>query len=212
MIESHAAAAGWYPEPSGVEGQRWWDGTRWTEYATPLAAPTHPQAQYAPYGTETASRVPEGTPVDTVWVWVIVVLPSLSIIPLFLWDLEGYMLRSMANPGAADASLYRDPMYLAGVLLGWVGYGAAVVVAYLDMVALRRLGYSRQFHWAWAFLWSLVYLIGRAVVVRRQAGRAGATMWVAIALNAALFVGVLVWFITVVADVMVATMGAYPGV
>lgn len=27
-----AAPAGWYPDPSGQRGSRWWDGTRWTEY------------------------------------------------------------------------------------------------------------------------------------------------------------------------------------
>ncbi|MGH9277895.1 MAG: DUF2510 domain-containing protein, partial [Acidimicrobiales bacterium] len=24
-------AAGWYPDPSGGSGQRYWDGTRWTD-------------------------------------------------------------------------------------------------------------------------------------------------------------------------------------
>jgi hypothetical protein len=26
---------GWYPDPVGFGGSRWWDGTRWTEHATP---------------------------------------------------------------------------------------------------------------------------------------------------------------------------------
>ena len=158
-----------------------------------------------------APRVAEGTPVDTAWIWLIVALPILALIPLFFYDLEGYALQSMTDP-TVEQRMYRDPMYLASVLLGWISYGAIVFFAYLDVVALRKLGYARQFHWAWAFLWSLVYVIGRAVVVKRQAGRSGATMWVAIALNVALFFGVLIWFITIMAEVMGATMGAYPGV
>jgi uncharacterized protein len=29
------AAPGWYPDPGVPGGQRWWDGTRWTDHASP---------------------------------------------------------------------------------------------------------------------------------------------------------------------------------
>jgi hypothetical protein len=210
MIESHAAPAGWYPEPSGAEGQRWWDGTRWTEYATPLAAPPQPAAaQYAPYDGMAAPRVAEGTPVDTAWIWLVIAVPILALIPLFFYDLEGYALQSMTDP-TAEQRMYRDPMYLASVLLGWISYGAIVLFAYLDVVALRKLGYARQFHWAWAFLWSLVYVIGRSVVVKRQAGRGSAPMWVAIGLNVIVFIATLVWIGVMIANVVNASMLLYP--
>jgi uncharacterized protein DUF2510 len=221
MIESHAAPAGWYPEPSGVEGQRWWDGTRWTEYATPLAAPpTAPasvsasvSAQYAPYDGAAQPRVPAGTPVDTAWIWLSVVLPILALVPFFFWDFEGYMLASMTDPSpTAQLRMYLDPMYLTSTMLGWLLYGVSVWFAYLDRVALERLGYARRFHWAWAFLSSLVYVIGRSVVVKRQAGRGMAPMWVAIALNVAVMIAIFVWIGVVTANVMSAVMTSYPGV
>lgn len=34
---STAVPAGWHPDPQGGGGQRWWDGTRWTEHTTPAA-------------------------------------------------------------------------------------------------------------------------------------------------------------------------------
>jgi Protein of unknown function (DUF2510) len=34
--------AGWYPDPSGVPGQRWWDGTSWSDHVAP--AQPHPVA------------------------------------------------------------------------------------------------------------------------------------------------------------------------
>jgi hypothetical protein len=30
-----AAPAGWYPDPSGASGQRYWDGVRWTDHVAP---------------------------------------------------------------------------------------------------------------------------------------------------------------------------------
>ncbi|WP_448006025.1 DUF2510 domain-containing protein [Agromyces bauzanensis] len=204
MTDVHAAPAGWYPAPDGTEGQRWWDGTRWTEYSTPLTAP------YAPYGTA-RSDVPQGTATDTAWIWLIVVLPILPFVPFFLVDFAGYLLRSMTDP-TAQLAMYLDPMYLASVVLGWGVYGLTIWFAYLDMSRLRRLGYARQFHWAWAFLWSLVYVIGRSVVVRRQAGRGSGPMWVAIAVNVAIVIGSFVWVGMLIGDMMSATMSTYPGV
>ncbi|WP_164990431.1 DUF2510 domain-containing protein [Agromyces albus] len=223
MSDLHTAPAGWYPEPNGTDGQRWWDGTRWTEYATPLSPPPQAQyasygrvpqaqAQYAPYGSATAARVAEGTPVDTVWIWLIVVLPILPYIPLFFWDFESYLLQSMTTDPMAQARMYLDPMYLATTALGWLTYGVLVWFAYLDMVALRRLGYAKQFHWAWTFLMPLIYVIGRSVVVKRQAGYGTAPIWVAITLYAAGFVGLMVWFFAIIANFMSTTMESYPAI
>jgi hypothetical protein len=34
---------GWHPDPGGSGGQRWWDGTRWTEHVSaPGVAPPVP--------------------------------------------------------------------------------------------------------------------------------------------------------------------------
>lgn len=39
-----AAEPGWYPDPSGTDGQRWWDGVTWSEHRRPYPAPeaVHP--------------------------------------------------------------------------------------------------------------------------------------------------------------------------
>jgi hypothetical protein len=222
MTDAHTAPAGWYPQPDGSGGQRWWDGERWTEHTSPLTAPAvapvyaaapaavpaaapAPAAAMPQYDSRAQPRVPAGTPVDTPWIWLIVALPLLPLIPLFLWDFEGYMLRSMTDP-MSQLALYVDPWYLTMIGLGWVTYGVLVWLAYLDVKALRALGYVRQFHWAWTFLSSVVYVIGRSVVVKRQAGRGFAPMWTVIALNVAVVIAALVWAGVIIANVVTAAM------
>jgi hypothetical protein len=42
--------AGWYPDPNGTPGQRWWNGASWSDatQAPPLAGPGSQPAPYAP--------------------------------------------------------------------------------------------------------------------------------------------------------------------
>ncbi len=37
MTVSPTPPSGWYPDPSGAPGQRYWDGTAWTEHFAPVA-------------------------------------------------------------------------------------------------------------------------------------------------------------------------------
>ena len=65
--------AGWYPDPDGSGGQRYWDGSAWTEHRSPAAeatqptaepsAPAEPQAPAGPPGSEQPTAVvPTFTP------------------------------------------------------------------------------------------------------------------------------------------------------
>lgn len=40
--------AGWYPDPDGTGGQRYWDGAAWTEHRAPAQTPTPPPEPTAP--------------------------------------------------------------------------------------------------------------------------------------------------------------------
>jgi len=179
------------------------------------SAPVYTAERPAPYGTAEAARVPAGTPVDTLWIWLVVALPVLAALPTFFWDFGAYMTQSMSvttsmNPLTAALGPYTDPWYLAATFGGWVAYGLLVWFSYLDYAALAKLGYQRRFHWAWAFLWSLVYVIGRSIVVRRQAGRGYLPMAAAIALTVVVTIGVTVWMVVVMANVFSTTMEMYP--
>lgn len=221
MTDAHGQqiAPGWYPDPAGSGGQRWWDGIGWTEHVAPAAAPAAPvapaaavpsaapiasagPAPYQPYGTP-VHRVPDGTPTGTVWIWLVVLLPLVPLVALFFWDVRGYLEASMANPYGGTTAIFLDPGYLALMVLGWVTYGLSVWFSYLDYAALGKLGYARRFHWAWTFLSALVYVIGRSVFVRREAGGRGmAPLWVVIAVNATSFVVVMIWTVWLIAQVI----------
>jgi Protein of unknown function (DUF2510) len=66
-----AQLPGWYPDPAGGWGQRWWDGARWTEHTT-AAPPAAPPPALKPKGA-----------LEKVF-QVEFVLAAIAIIPFFL--------------------------------------------------------------------------------------------------------------------------------
>ncbi len=184
-----------------------------------------------PHTAAEEPRVPRGTPVYTAWGWVNAwtTVAAVAVSAISMWLMTGPMLtylRRLVELSSGPASGTRLPpgtvfavmsetmpsimmASTVGTLLGWAIYALAVAAGYRDYVQLGRLGYPRRFHWAWSFL-SPVYPIGRAVVVRRQAGAGSATMWIALAATAAsllLSFGWSFWLIFAVFDVMRAGLG-----
>ena len=183
--------AGWYPDPHVPGGQRWWDGGQWTEHA---------QVPYSMAASAAALKAPEGTSPNTIWIWLVAILPVLSYFSLFTIDLGGYMRSALANPGSPTSvfGIY-TPAYLISLVLGWVLIAVIIVFSYLDWRALKARGVPQPFHWAFAFFGlmglSLVYTIGRSVVAKRRTGSGMGPMWVAIAVYA---IGIIVSTIWVV--------------
>lgn len=161
--------AGWYPDPEDASRSRWWDGAQWTEHRS------------APYIAAAADlTAPEGTPWNTVWIWLVVLLPLIPVLSLLTVDWGGFIDLN-DRTGLSTLSMLFSPGYLVAVLGGWISYGLCVWFAYLDWRELGRRGVPRPFHWAWTFLSSAVYAIGRSVVVRKRTGHGSSPMWATIA-------------------------------
>ena len=196
--------AGWYPDPAGGPHTRWWDGTQWTDH---VSDPTAPAA---------VLRAPEGTVTNTPWVWLIIALPLLPMLGLLtinwgaLFDFSTYASGNPSDVMNAELALFLSPGYLAATLGGWVVYGLNAFFAYRDWRFLQKAGVPRPFHFAWVFLSSNVYTIGRAVVVKRRTGHGSAVLWATIASIVIVFVIVIV-MMSIMFTTLVNQMPYYRG-
>ncbi|MFJ3383425.1 MULTISPECIES: DUF2510 domain-containing protein [unclassified Curtobacterium] len=182
---SSTTPPGWYPDPSGRHGTRWWDGAGWTQHVGP-PTPQMPRP-----------RIPDGVRTDTVFVWVMALLPLVSLPLLFVY--QPHFQVQVVRPGQMQqydpGSIYTGAYFLVqGV--GLLVYAAAVLLAYFDHRELQRRGVVRPFPWPWAFLSGIVYVIGRYVVVRKVAP--GRSMWPLWTYAALTVVGVVLGIIRVV--------------
>ncbi|WP_337004255.1 MULTISPECIES: DUF2510 domain-containing protein [unclassified Microbacterium] len=205
-----SAPAGWYDDGAGVP--RWWDGYRWVEASAAYAAPGQP------------APVPPGTSANTVWVWLMVLLPLVTLVPVFgyLAQLRHDLLALIAlvpfdgsSPDmgrfvAAEMSLIFSPWYLVLMLVGWGAYAAWVWFAALDARELAARGFVKPFPWAWAFLSSLVYVIGRHVVVRQRGGRGAGPLITMVAIQVGAFILTMIWCFVLIGDLSTALVSAIP--
>ena len=174
---------GWYTDPNGAPTLRWWDGTSWSEHYAP-AVPVAASLE--------RPRLTAETKVDGVWIWLIAALPLVSIATYFLVDFRGYMQGLMTGDIRGALSVIWVG-YFAALALSWIAWGAGALFAYFDWRALRAAGVVRPFHWAWAFLAGMVYLIGRTVILRKVSSRGFGPLWAGIAAYVLAFIVSLVW-------------------
>ncbi len=167
--------AGWYPDPAGGPGRRWWNGTAWTEQVEQPYS-----AGYAPL----VLGAPAGTAPYTPWIWILALLPLTSLLSFFLLDVEAIVAQSLASDPSDPFAI---PAPTSGELLtnglGFAAWALGILFAFLDWRELKKRRVDKPFHFAWSILLSLVYVIGRSVVVRRRIGTGLAPMWTAIALT-----------------------------
>ena len=200
-----SAPAGWYPDAAGAP--RWWDGYGWAdEYRAP-PDPRPPQA--AP-----------GTSSHTVWVWLIVLLPLLSLYPAFVYldqmlrgmvDLVALFPTGGSTPDpqrlvAAELALFFNPWFLVLLVIGWGSSALYVWFAFLDARELERRGFADPFHWLWTLLSPLAYVIGRHAVIRRRGGKGAAPLIVTIAIQIAVFIAAMVWTVVLVLQMTAAIL------
>lgn len=190
--QTSQTAPGWFPDPSGGPGVRWWDGQSWTQHMSDSAAQlTSPSIE--------PRQVSPGTPRYTPHIWIIVAIPVVWVLLEIFLNTNGYRIYSALAPTIGSLADYTGPSILLLQQLSiWVAYGLAVMFAFFDRRVLLRRGFDRPFHWAWAFLGSVVYVIGRSVVVRRRSGGGLVPMWVSLGIHVVFAIGAIMVIVTVV--------------
>lgn len=148
-------------------------------------------ASPSPYAGGGIPAAPAGTSPSTLHVWAIVGLFALQMVAGITYTATinwgGYMNAAMLSARSGSLSSYAamyeyifTPAYFGVLVFGFLVYAATIVLAYFDGRTLQARGVQRPFHWAFTFIpsyGSLVYLIGRSVVVHRRTGTGTAPMW-----------------------------------
>lgn len=124
----------------------------------------------------------QGAPIYGWAIWLVTLLPYVAFALELAWY-PTYQYRTVVSGGRhvqmLDLGSVFTPLYFATMVSGILAYGLAVWFAYLDHRRLEAEGVVRPFHWAWTFLSSIVYVIGRSVIVHQVARPRGlAPVWV----------------------------------
>jgi hypothetical protein len=175
------------------------------------AGPGYPSAPPVSYDTAAPRR---DIKTNTVWVWLMVFLPVLSLLGVVIFDWSSYFRdafyagvysydsgpASMAGTNAATALIT-----VVTSVVSIVVSALTVLFAFLDWRQLRARGVDRPFHWAFSFFVlvigsGLVYIIGRGVILRRRTGSGLGPIWAAVAVNLAVVIGFIVWIVVLIAQ------------
>ena len=123
---------------------------------------------------------------------------------LFLFDWTTYVQESIyasAFPEQAPYLASSSLVVTAGTsAFSFVVIALTVLFSFLDWRQLRARGIQKPFHWAWSFtvlaISSVgVYVIGRAVVLRRQTGKGLGPVWGWIAVTLVTIIAASIWVV-----------------
>lgn len=187
-----------------------------TAYPSSYPATTSPVADYpaaAPYSADADSlSAPADAPTNTPWIWIMIFLPLLGLLPLVLFDWASYFESAMAAPGGsleAELALYTSPVMIGSILGGFAVTAVSILFAFLDWRSLKKVGIPQPFHFLWVLFilvigTSAVYTIGRAVVVKRRTGSGLAPMWATIGVLALILIFTIVFVVWMMASIFTA--------
>jgi len=122
----------------------------------------------------------------------IALLPLLMLPGVLIFDTSLYGTMLTDTSFASQMAPYLSPGYLLMLAGSWIAYLGSVPLAFFDHKYLTQHGIVRPFHWAFVFIGGFIYVIGRVVVVRSRTGKGVFPLWLAIAVQVALTIAIIV--------------------
>ena len=198
--------AGWYPDPAGYPRSRWWDGAQWTmHFNRPFDSPVLAESGLggtirAVSGATVATTPAALTSVNSVWIWLAILLPY-SAFP-FLFALGPLFAASALESAGTllspedQLALLISPSLIAFFIIGFTAPWVTIYCAYRDWRWLQDAQLAQPFHWAWSFLTLSgypVYPIGRAIVTNRRAKQGMWALWATIGVFVLGTIATIVW-------------------
>lgn len=180
-----AIPAGWYLDPAGGDGRRWWDGSRWTEnIREPEAPPPAPvvgnhtatTAGYVRREFRPTRPLPhaEAGIAYTRTSWWLAGSPLWIVVPEVI---VFAIIDSLVTPSQTS-------IVIGFGLVNLLAWAALIGMAFADRAALLAGGNDSAASALWALLSPLAYLIARARHVRLYAtgGWASVIWWIVAAI------------------------------
>ena len=170
---SGSIPAGWYPDPAGGAGKRWWDGTTWTaNVQEPEASPPPPAfGNYVPADLRPLTPLPTaeaGIAYTRASWWIAgsplwVVVPQVAVVQIF----------------NSLAPLSVPSLVLAIALFTVLAWSILIGLAFSDRSGLINGGNNSAASPWWTLLTPLAYLIARARQIQLYAtgGWASVVWW-----------------------------------
>ena len=170
---SGSIPAGWYPDPAGGAGKRWWDGTTWTaNVQEPEVSPPPPAfGNYVPADLRPLTPLPTaeaGIAYTRASWWIAgsplwVVVPQVAVVQIF----------------NSLAPLSVPSLVLAIALFTVLAWSILIGLAFSDRSGLINGGNNSAASPWWTLLTPLAYLIARARQIQLYAtgGWASVVWW-----------------------------------
>lgn len=142
-----AVNAGWFPDPSGQPGQRYYDGQRWTQHFVP----TPPPSVAAP--SAVAVAVSSGGGANHALHLILTILSCGLWVPIWILcavfsGSSGTSVAVGGGPGGVTVSKRsRTPLIVAGVVLGLIVLGNVAQHPWLLVVLVLLVGAGGFFFW-----------------------------------------------------------------